>query len=208
MSRLRETSLEFDEGKPLARGTSNQNPRALSFFELLREDFRTHGRDLRSPGFWALAVHRFGNVRMDFRSKALRAPMTALYRTAYHAVIAAWGIDLPYNAKIGRRFRIGHHGCLHLGARRVGDDVHIRHSVTIGLARRTDQTDAPTIGDRVEIGPGACIVGGIHVGDDCFVGPNTVLADSLPSGKAVLGVPARVVDFEQQVERKPRSGQQ
>lgn len=202
MSDLRDTPLEFDDGKPLARGVTNENPRDLGFVALLREDFRTHGGSLRSAGFWALAVHRLGNARMDFHSKALRAPLTLLYRTAYHAVIAAWGIDLPYNAKIGRRFHIGHHGCLHLGARRVGDDVHIRHSATIGLARRTDQSEAPTIGDRVEIGPGACIVGGIHVGDDCYVGPNTVLADSLPAGKAVLGVPARAVTLEQQVERK------
>jgi serine O-acetyltransferase len=197
-------NLRFEAGKPLAVGDTNENPRDLPFAALLLEDFRTHGSDLRSPGFWALSVHRFGNLRMSVRSRSLRAPLTALYWAAYHSVIAAWAIELPYNAKIGRRFRIGHHGGLHLGARAVGDDVYVRHTATIGLARRTDQSHAPTIGNRVEIGPGACIVGGIHVGDDCFVGPNTVLADSLPPGTTVLGVPARIVDLEQHVERKPR----
>ena len=51
-------------------------------------------------------------------------------------MIALWGIDLPYNVKIGRRFRFGHHGCLLLGAREFGDDVIIQHSVTIGLRQR------------------------------------------------------------------------
>jgi serine O-acetyltransferase len=111
-------------------------------------------------------------------------------------VIALWGIDLPYNAKIGRRFHIQHHGGLHLGAQVVGDDVRVRHSATIGLARRTERNAAPVIGNRVEIGPGACIVGQIHVGDDCYIGANTVLADDLPPGTSVLGVPARTVALD------------
>jgi serine O-acetyltransferase len=182
--------LRFEQGKPLATGDTNENPKDLGFLALLREDFRTHGSSLRAAGFWALAVHRFGNLRMDF-GKPLRAPATLLYRTAHFAVIALWGIDLPYNAKLGRRLRIDHHGCVLLGAKVVGDDVRIRHSATIGLARRTDRTGAPTIGNRVEIGPGACIVGAIHVGDDAYVGANSVVADSVPAGAAVLGVPAR-----------------
>jgi len=188
--------LEFADGKPLAIGNTNENPRGIGFLQLLREDFQTHGRSLRAGGFWALAVHRFGNARMDIASKPLRAPLSALYRVAHKAVIALWGIDMPYNAKVGRRLRIDHHGCAMLGAKVIGDDVWIRHSATIGLARRTEPT-APTIGNRVEIGPGACIVGAIHVGDDSYVGANSVLADSVPAGSAVLGVPARKVKLEQ-----------
>jgi len=196
--------LRFEAGKPLSVGDTDANPHDVPFSALVLEDFRTHGSDLRSPGFWALTVHRLGNLRMRVRTRALRAPLSVLYKVAYHTVIAASGIALPYNAKIGRRFRIGHHGGLHLGARAVGDDVYVRHAATIGLAHRSDQSHAPTIGSRVEIGPGACIVGGIHVGDDCFVGPNTVLADDLPPGTAALGVPARVVDLDKHVQRKPR----
>lgn len=193
---LRARRLPFERGKPLAMGTTNENPSDIGFVALLREDFRTHGSRLHAPGFWALAVHRFGNLRMDIQSKPLRAPASALYRAAHFAVIALWGIDLPYNAKLGRRLRIDHHGCVMLGAKVVGDDVHIRHSATIGLSRRTEQGAAPTIGNRVEIGPGACIVGAIHVGDGCYVGPNSVVADSVPAGTTVLGVPARPVKLE------------
>jgi serine O-acetyltransferase len=185
--------LAFEHGKPLATGTTNENPRTIGFAALIREDFRTHGSRLRAPGFWALLVHRFGNLRMSIHSKPLRAPVTALYRTAHRCVIALWGIDLPYNAKLGRRLRIEHHGCVIVGAQVVGDDVCIRHSVTIGLSRRTDRSAAPTIGNRVEIAPGACIVGAIHVGDDSYIGANSVLADSVPAGSTVLGVPARQI---------------
>jgi serine O-acetyltransferase len=184
--------------RPLPAGDVNANPAGIGVVELLIEDFRTHGRTLLSPGFWALAVHRFGNWRMDRQSKPLRAPLSLLYRGAHRGVIALWGIDLPYNAKIGRRFRIAHHGAVFIGSREIGDDVTIRHSVTIGLKRKTER-QAPIIGSRVEIGPGACIVGAIQVGDDSFIGANTVLAQNVPAGAAVLGVPGRFIDLAKEL---------
>jgi serine O-acetyltransferase len=178
---------------PLPVGDANENPSGIGLSALLMEDFRTHGSHLLSPGFWALAVHRFGNWRMDLRPKTVRAPATLLYRGAHRAVIALWGIDLPYNAKIGRRFHLVHHGAVFISSREIGDDVTIRHAVTIGLKRKTEP-QSPVIGSRVEIGPGACIVGDVRVGDDSLIGANTVVAQDVPAGSAVLGVPGRLVD--------------
>jgi len=175
--------------KSLPSGDCDCNPAGIGLLALLREDFRTHDRDPFSAGFWVLALHRLGNRRMAIRQAWLRAPLSALYRAAYHGAIALWGIDLPYNVKVGRRLRIGHHGCVHIGAREIGDDVVIRHSVTIGLIR-AGADSFPSIGNRVEIGPGACIVGAVHVGDDSVIGANTVVTESLSPGSDVLGVPA------------------
>ncbi len=176
----------------IAVGDTNSNPAGMSLLSLLAEDFRTHGGSLLSPGFWTLSVHRFGNWRMSFKSKLLRAPMSAAYRTAYRATVALWGIDLPYNVKVGRRVRLGHHGCMVLGASEIGDDVIMQHSVTMGLSRRND-TEIPKIGNRVEIGPGACIVGGIRVGDGSYIAANTVVARDIPENSVVLGIPMRFV---------------
>ena len=187
---------------PLRKGDRNENPEDIGLLALLAEDFRTHGSDPLAAGFWALAVHRLGNWRMGVRAHALRAPLSVLYTVARQAVVAAWGMDLPYNSRIGRRVRFNHHGCVFVGAWNIGDDVHFHHSVTIGLVRRGSKK-APIIGNRVEIGPGACIVGEIEVGDDCYVGPNTVLAQSIPAGTTVLGVPARTVCLEQLVGAVP-----
>jgi len=181
-----------DTSLPL--GDRDENPQGLGLMALLTEDFETHGRNPLSPGFWAVAVHRLGNARMSVRSPVLRAPLTVAYRTAFHSVVALWGIDLPYNIKLGRRLRIEHHGCLMIGARQIGDDVVIRHSVTMGLRERNAH-EFPTIGNRVEIGPGACIVGGVHVGDDAYIGANTVVAQNVRAGVALLGIPPRAVDL-------------
>ena len=181
---------ETDADLPV--GQENSNPPGMSLLALLAEDFQTYERDPLSAGFWALAVHRLGNWRMSIRPKLLRAPVTVAYRGVYRGVIALWGIDLPYNMKIGRRFRLGHHGCVHIGARAIGDDVTIQHSVTIGLIRH-GTLRFPTIGSRVEVGAGAAIVGSVHIGDDCFVGANTVVGRDLPPGSSVMGIPLRFV---------------
>lgn len=188
-------ALKYLRGFPLQAGDTNENPPGIGFVALVKEDFRTYDCDWRSPGFWAVAVHRFGNLRMGIRNRWLRAPLTLAYRIAFLAVLIAFGIELPYNARIGRRFYLGHHGGVHMGARAVGDDVCIHHTATIGLARRSERGTAPTIGNRVEIGPGACIIGDIEVGDDCYVGANTVLGFSIPPGTSVLGAPARVAEI-------------
>ena len=57
-------------------GRGNHNPAGMTFWALLREDFATHGRSLLEPGFWAIALHRFGNARMGVRPKLLRAPLS------------------------------------------------------------------------------------------------------------------------------------
>ena len=65
---------------PMLPGDANRNPSGIGFFELIAEDFRTHDRDLLEGGFWAVAVHRFGNWRMGIRSKMLRAPLSLVYK--------------------------------------------------------------------------------------------------------------------------------
>lgn len=181
---------------PLPDGRYNQNPPDISLFALLREDFETHDRSLVTPGFWAIAVHRLGNARMDVSPKLLRAPLTLAYRAAYHGINWLWGIDLSYTVKLGRRVRIWHHGGMVLGARAIGDDVHLRQNTTLGLAHRSSTTKKPIIGDRVDVGAGACILGDVTVGDDCVIGANSVVVRDLPAGATAFGVPARPVNLK------------
>lgn len=174
-------------------GEHNQNPTNMSLRALIAEDFETHGRHLSSPGFWSVALHRLGNARMDVRSKALRAPLTAAYKLSFHLARVMWGIDVSYVVKLGRRVRLDHHGSIMIGAESLGDDVIVRHSVVVGVLNREALTDKPTIGDRVELGPRACIVGKVSVSDDTLVCANTVVPANIPAGSIVLGVPARIV---------------
>lgn len=179
--------------RPVVLGTTDQNPSGISLFPLLKEDLLTHGNDLISPGFWALAIHRFGNFRMGISSKVVRAPLSVAYNTAYQLVRTSTGIDLSYVVKVGRRVRIHRPGALMIGAVSVGDDVVFRNSATIGVIHRKATAEKPVIGSRVEVGPGACIVGAIAVGEGAVIGANTVVFSNVEANSIFLGVPGRKV---------------
>jgi serine O-acetyltransferase len=177
---------------PLNRGDKNGNPPGISFLALLREDLRNHGGTVFEQGFWAVAVHRFGNWRMGF-PKPIRAPLTILYRIMFLFVECAAGISLPYTIRLGRRVRVWHHSGIILHARSIGDDVQIRQNTTMGIVSVDRPHDIPTVGNRVDIGCGACILGGITVGDDCKIGANAVVITDVPPGSTAVGIPARVI---------------
>ncbi|MBI1947090.1 MAG: transferase [Deltaproteobacteria bacterium] len=178
-------------GDAAPAGDRNRNPRDLGLLALIREDFRTHGNKPLEPGFAALLVHRLANARWDLRSKAARLPVTALCRLGYTWVDLVLGIEIPYSTQVGRRVRIWHHGGIVLGARAIGDDVQIRQNTTFGVLHMGDEGGVPIIGNRVELGAGACVAGPVTVGDDSVVGPNSLVIRDLPPKSVVMGVPAR-----------------
>ena len=138
-------------------GTENRNPSGMSLWALFREDWRTH-ESILAQGLWAVTVNRLGNWRIGIRSRLLRAPWTLLYLILYRWVHWSCRIELPYIVQVGRRVRLWHHGGSVLGARSIGDDVQIRHNVTLGLAGHGDPvTELPIIEERVIIGAGAAI---------------------------------------------------
>jgi serine O-acetyltransferase len=175
------------------RGETNGNPPGIGLLALLREDRLTHDGRWLEQGFWAVAVHRFGNWRMSVRPRVLRLPFSLMYKFLEKWVQWTCGITLPYTVKLGRRVRIWHHGGMVLHARSIGDDVHIRQNTTFGVARRDRLHELPTIEDRVDIGCGAVVLGSITVGHDSVIGANAVVLKEVPPHSVAAGVPANVV---------------
>lgn len=174
-------------------GERNENPKNMSLLRLLLEDFNTYDYSVLQPGFWAVALHRLGNARMDVKSKKLRAPLSLAYKTAAVGVNWLWGIDLSYTVKLGRRVRIWHHGCVILNAKSIGSDVHIRHNTTLGVARIAEPDMRPTIGSGVEIGVGACVLGDVHVGEGAVIGANATIVKDVKPWSVVVGAGVREV---------------
>lgn len=71
-----------------------------------------------------------------------------------------------------------------------GENCVVYQGVTIGV---DDEGGAPTIEDRVEIYPGACLFGDITIGAGARIGANAVVLKDVPAGATAVGVPARSI---------------
>lgn len=162
-------------------------------FENIREDYRMHEGHVSSQGFWVMIPYRFGRWRYQLRPALLRKPMSMIYRVLKTVSQVLTGIDLPCEVAIGRRFRIEHFGGIIISGDAVlGDDVVLRNGVTIGLKHR-DDPGSPVIGNRVDIGAGAKLLGKIRIGDDVLIGANAVVITDVPANSIAVGVPARIL---------------
>lgn len=101
---------------------------------------------------------------------------------------AVAGADIPLTCKIGGGLRIPHpNGIVFHSDSIVGPNCTIMQQVTLG----TDRSGAaPIIGGHVDIGAGAKIIGGIHIGDHAQVGANAVVTKDVPASMVAIGIPA------------------
>jgi len=113
-----------------------------------------------------------------------------LYKILYKLVQILTGIEFPCEVKIGRNFVIDHFGGIVIsGYTTFGDDCRIRSGVVVGL-KHVESPCAPVIGNNVDIGTGAKLLGPINVGDNVIIGANAVVLTDVPNNSLAVGVPA------------------
>ena len=165
-------------------------------FENIRDDLQAHGGDWAAQGFWAMLVYRFGRWRYGVRPAILRKAFSFLYKVLYKLAQIVTGIELPCEVVIGRNFAIDHFGGIVIsGYARFGNDCRIRNGVVVGL-RRVGEPCAPEIGNNVDIGAGAKLLGNIKIGNNVVIGANAVVLTDVPDNSFAVGIPAII---------KPRS---
>ena len=122
----------------------------------------------------------------------MRKFFSLIYHTLYKIVQIITGIELPCEVVVGRNFVIDHFGGIIIsGYAKFGDNCRIRDGVVVGL-RRVEDKRAPTIGDNVDIGSGAKLLGAIQIGNNVLVGANAVVLCDVPDNSVAVGVPAVV----------------
>ncbi len=162
-------------------------------FENIREDWRTHDRRWSRHGFWVLVIYRFGRWRYRIGWRPARLPLSLLYKLLHFFAIMFLGTELPCEATLGHRFSIEHIGGIVISGDAVfGDDCVIRNGVTVGLRYR-GQRGSPRLGNRVDIGAGAKLLGTIVIGDDTAIGANAVVLTDVPANSVAVGIPARII---------------
>lgn len=99
------------------------------------------------------------------------------------------GVEIHPAARIGRRFVLDHGFGTVIGETcEIGDDCYLLSGVTLGAAGIADNPGGkrhPTLGNGVEVGAGARILGAIHIGDHAFVSPACVITRDVPANARV-----------------------
>lgn len=83
---------------------------------------------------------------------------------------------------------------------KLGRNVNIHKGVTIGQENRGKRKGAPVISDEVWIGVNSTIVGGIKIGRDVLIAPNTYVNCDIPDHSIVFGNPCIIKHRENATE--------
>ena len=138
--------------------------------------------------------------RLAAACRRLPAPLwwlTVPYLIWYElTIIWTLGIELRYRTKIGPGLRLFHGQALvvHEGAT-IGARCTLRQSTTIGGKQLPDGTASacPILGDDIDVGANAVILGPIRIGDRAVIGAGSVVVKDVPPGAVVAGNPAKVL---------------
>lgn len=146
----------------------------------------------KEQSIWAVWVYRLG-CRLDRRQQGfLHGVLDKAYWMAFRLTETLTGISLPKSARIGPGLRIHHFGNIFIHPEvRIGANCTLRQGVTIG--NRVEGGSVPTIGDNVDFGAYAQVLGGVHVGNDCRIGAMSVVLCDVPDNCTAVGVPAQIV---------------
>ena len=131
-----------------------------------------------------------------FRGRLIRLltwPAFVLYRLYGEFLL---GVEIPVRVIAGPGLQIFHaHGLVVHGDSKIGARCVLRQGVTIGnkVTRDGRQTGAPTIGDDVEFGAGAVVIGDLTIGSRVTIGACTVVTKDVPDDHVVVGQGVRLM---------------
>lgn len=144
---------------------------------------------LRVPGFRYMFFFRK-------TSKAIKyTPFWFFYKFILTRLSYKYGFQIPLNTKIANGFYIGHFGHVILSPEAViGENCNIGPGVTVGKVHQGNKKGAPIIGNQVWIGTNSVIVGKIVIGSNVLVAPGSFVNFDVPDNSIVIGNPSKIIE--------------
>lgn len=115
--------------------------------------------------------------------------MYVFYHRRYMKLSAKLNLEIGLNAcDVG--LHLYHYGCIVNYTAIVGKNVRLHGMNCIG----NNDKGVPVIGNNVELGVGASIIGNVHIADNVRIGAGAVVVkDVLEVGATVVGIPAHSI---------------
>lgn len=142
---------------------------------------------LTYPGFHAILLHRITHAIYRLGVPLLPKVLSMLNRLLT-------GVEIHQAARIGHGFFIDHGMGVVIGSTAdIGPDCMLFQGVTLGGTGKECGKRHPTLRAGVVVGAGAKILGNITIGQNCYIGSNSVVLRDVPDNCTVVGVPGRIV---------------
>ena len=108
-----------------------------------------------------------------------------------------FGICLSYRVKLGAGLYLPHFGGIVINDDCVlGDNLVISQGVTLGKTDRGKHKGSPVINNNVFIGPNSVVVGGIRIGNNVLIAPNSFVNFDVPANAVISGNPAKIISMQ------------
>ncbi len=164
----------------------------MNFFKFIFQDWKANKGNTK--GRMILLLFRIANF---CATKKVYYYIGFLYLIGYR-ILVEWffSVEIPWNVKIGKNFVLYHGQALVMTNQVIiGENCTLRHCTTIGNRQIADGvfSTSPVIGDFVDVGSNACIIGDISIGDHVKIGSGAVVLKSVSSSCTVVGNPAREI---------------
>lgn len=164
----------------------------LGFFNFVFQDWKANSGNTK--GRLVLFLFRVAN----FCSKRKVYYYLGFPYLIFYKLFVEWflTIEIPWNLVAGKNLTLYHGQCLVIAEGVViGNNCTIRHGTTIGNRQlhAGGYSQAPKIGNNVDIGCNTCIIGGIVISSNVTIGSGSVVVKSVEPNCVIVGNPARVI---------------
>lgn len=113
-----------------------------------------------------------------------------LERLIYHSMCVKYGCDIPSHAVIGSGLKIDHPvGIVINSGVNIGKNLTIKSGVVIG---KKDENGVAVIGDNVQIGVHAILLGNIKIGNNVDIGAGAIVTHDVPDNAVVINQAAKI----------------
>lgn len=174
----------------------------LLYSDLTRQ-YELAGRPERQPNFLRLFArllhYRFLPIVLYRVSRAaFLAGIPLLPGLFTYLNLVLFGLEITPRCEVGPGIFFAHTSGSVIGASRIGGNVTIFGSVTLGakdLDMGFDPALRPEVGNNVVLGAGSKVLGPVRIGDNGTVGANAVVLHNVEANSTVVGIPARKIEI-------------
>lgn len=141
------------------------------------------------PRMWPVVIFRLSSLFTQYHLGIVGKVFAILNQILFSCDIArsakiAGGLYLPHPSGVV----VGEHAI-------VGRNCILHQGVTLGDRGECHEGSDPVLGDFIEVGTGAKILGNVHLEDYARVGANAVVLKDVEAYGVVAGVPAKLISI-------------